>query len=145
MRPAGKAQIHLLWSSDSFAAEVINPRYLAHGPAAEAPVAGQLIQQRGREVVERYGCAGVTPSWASTARASPGLPMPHVAHMNPDWVARWVRNPQSVRPGTRMGAPGGTPEQVEGAVSSILSLRSALRLVRDDRFPLAMRPGGRSA
>jgi mono/diheme cytochrome c family protein len=120
--PAGGSRIHLLWSSSSFAPEVINPRYLAHQAGAEGPIAGQLIQQRGREVVQRYGCARCHPVVGVDRSRKPGLPMPHVAHMNPDWVARWVRNPQSVRPGTRMGAPGGTPEQVEAVVSGILSL-----------------------
>lgn len=120
--PASKARIHLLWGSNSFASEVINPRYLVHKAEAEGPVAKQLIQQRGREVVERYGCARCHPIVGVDRSRKPGLPMPHVAHMQPDWVARWVRNPQSVRPGTRMGAPGGTPEQVEAAVSSLLSL-----------------------
>ena len=42
--------------------------------------------------------------------------------MNPQWVARWIRDPQAVRPGTRMGAPGGKPAEIEGVVASILSL-----------------------
>jgi mono/diheme cytochrome c family protein len=120
--PAGKAKIHLLWSSDTFSLEVINPRYLAHDAQGEAGVAEQLLEQRGREVVERYGCARCHPIAGVDRSRKPGLPMPHAAHMNPDWVARWVRNPQAVRPGTRMGAPGGTPEEIETLVSSLLSL-----------------------
>jgi mono/diheme cytochrome c family protein len=120
--PAGKAKIHLLWSSDTFAAETINPRYLGHRPESENEIAGQTLEQRGREVVERYGCARCHPIVGVDRSRKPGLPMPHVAHMKPDWIARWVRNPQDVRPGTRMGTPGGKPEDVEVVVSSILSL-----------------------
>lgn len=120
--PAAKARVQLIWSSDAFPAEVLNARYLAHDTAAEQPVMARLAGQRGREVVERYGCARCHPIAGVDRSRRPGLPMPHVAQMNPRWVARWLRNPQAVRPGTRMGAPGGTPEQIEQVIANLLAL-----------------------
>jgi mono/diheme cytochrome c family protein len=120
--PAAKAKIQLIWSGDSFPAEIINPRYLAHRKTAESDAGEAVLVERGREVVERYGCARCHPIAGVDRMRKPGLPMPHVAHMNPEWIVRWVRDPQSVRPGTRMGTPGGKPEEVEAIVTSLLSL-----------------------
>jgi len=120
--PSDKARIHLVWSSDSFAAEVINPRYLAHRADAERLFAGPLAYERGREVVEGYACARCHNLPGVDRSRRPGLAMPHVGQMNPEWVARWIRDPQAVRPGTRMGAPGGTPEEVEVITRSLLTL-----------------------
>lgn len=120
--PAARAKIHLIWQSTAFPAEVINPRYLGHLTAAEAPVAGQLAHERGRSVVERYGCARCHPITGVDRSRKPGLPMPHVGQMNAQWVVRWIRNPQSVRPGTRMGAPGGTPQEIDQMIANLLGL-----------------------
>ena len=120
--PERGARVHLIWSSDSFPAEVVNPRYLSHDVGAERPVASQLAWNRGREIVQRYGCARCHPIAGIDRSIRPGLSMPHVADMKPEWVAVWLRDPQAVRPGTRMGSPGGTPQQMEELVSNLLAL-----------------------
>ncbi len=120
--PAGQAKVHLVWSSDSFPPEVVNPRYLAHEARAETPVAAQLARQRGREIVQRYACARCHSISGVDRSRRPGLGMPHVAEMNPEWVARWLRDPQALRPGTRMGAPGGSPEEINVLIANLLAL-----------------------
>lgn len=115
-----KARVRLVWSSDHFGPETVNPRYLAHPVAVESGVARQLLHDRGREIVERYGCARchAIPGVDRTRR--PGLAMPQASQINRDWLARWLRDPQSVRPGTRMGSPGGTPAEIEELISLLL-------------------------
>ena len=114
---AVKPQIRLIWSSNHFASETVNPRYLAHQPSDVAGAAETLSSERGRELVERYGCARCHPIPGVDRSRRPGLAMPQASQMNRDWLARWLRDPQAVRPGTRMGSPGGTPAEIEQFVA----------------------------
>ncbi len=120
--PADGTQVRLIWSSDSFPAEVVNSRYLLHLVQAEDSVARDLAWRRGRLLVQRYGCGRCHPIPGIDRSGRPGLAMPHVLEMKPEWVAAWLRDPQAVRPGTRMGSPGGTPQEMEVLISNLLAL-----------------------
>ena len=116
-----KPRIRLIWSGRDFLTETLNPRYLAHEPAAEASLADELLPERGRQVVDRYGCARCHPIPGVDRSRRPGLAMPQASQLNRPWLTQWLRDPQQVRPGTRMGAPGGTAAEIEDFVSLLLA------------------------
>jgi mono/diheme cytochrome c family protein len=84
------------------------------------PLAEELRSERGRQLIERYGCARCHAIPGIDRSRRPGLAMPQASQMNRDWIAGWLRNPQAVRPGTRMGSPGGTPAEIEELISILL-------------------------
>ncbi len=116
----------LIWQSDHFAPEVINPRYLVHDAAAEAPVAMELLHDPGRAVVERYGCARCHPIAGVDGGRRPGQAWALASQMNADYLARYLRNPQSLRPGTRMPAIGGTPKEIDAVVAALVAYIKSL-------------------
>ncbi len=59
-------------------------------------------QTRGRKIIEEAGCFGCHPM-EGYDRPKPAPDLRHVADkLNPDWMAAWIRNPQALRPNTRM-------------------------------------------
>jgi len=120
--PATGAAVQLLWESDFFAPEPIGARWLFHrgGSAAEEPP-----YDRGRRLFDRYGCdrchgrdeANVAARLFGARR--PGPPLVRSARIVPDYLARWLRDPRAIRPGTPMPALGGTSEEIATAAASI--------------------------
>jgi mono/diheme cytochrome c family protein len=56
---------------------------------------------------------------------APDLALAH-ARLNPDWIPKWITDPQKVMPGTKMPSfyPGGPPDVLEGNdEAQILALR----------------------
>jgi mono/diheme cytochrome c family protein len=121
------ASLELLWQSDRFDRERMAPRFFRHadpeaaGPALEA----QRAEDRGAVLAEAYGClrchAGPA-QWCATLaeglRPEIVLPGPRLRgvaqRVHGDWLARYLRDPVALRPGTRMPAiPSDTPADRE--------------------------------
>jgi mono/diheme cytochrome c family protein len=99
-------RICLSWESDHFPRETISARYFVHRIEQEQNIEVQLRHQRGREIVERSGCVSCHAISGVAATSKLGPPLNRVSKMGPDYLARWLRDPQSVRPGSRMPAHG---------------------------------------
>jgi mono/diheme cytochrome c family protein len=77
--------------------------------------AGELLMSR--DYLDCFSChqrgadkpQGPPEGWA------PDLAMAH-ARLNPDWIVKWIRDPQKVMPGTKMPSfyPGGPPDVLGG-------------------------------
>ncbi len=95
-------RVKLLWQGDSFPREVVDARHLSHRLAAEADLVAELSHERGRGLAGSYSCAAChdVPGLEYGARRAP--PLNRGGVLSTTWLERWVRDPQSVRPGTRM-------------------------------------------
>ncbi len=108
----GDAFLRLLWESDEFPPEPIPLALVRHAPTKALDAANVL--RRGREAVTNRRCLAChqadTASWLK-AGGMPELEMdtPSLAdvgaRLHPGWVARWLHDPQSLRPGANMPRP----------------------------------------
>ncbi|MCP3920163.1 MAG: c-type cytochrome [bacterium] len=117
-------RVKLLWQGDSFAREVVDARRLSHRLAAEADVAAELAHERGRGLAGSYACAAChdVPGLEYDARRAP--PLDRGGAWSAAWLERWVGDPQSVRPGTRMPSFAhelGEPDDVRALVAFLRS------------------------
>ena len=95
-------RMKLLWQGDSFPREVLDARHLSHDLTAEADHLAELAHERGRALAGSYSCAAChdVPGLEYAARSAP--PLDRGGALSAAWLERWVRDPESVRPGTRM-------------------------------------------
>ena len=120
------AGLKLIWESNHFAPEAINPRYLVHDATLEAAAAMDLLHDPGRVVFGRYGCARCHPIPGVATEPRPGAPLGFASQAGRGYLARWLRDPQSVRPGTPMPAVGGKPEEIEAEVPAMVAYLKSL-------------------
>jgi cytochrome c oxidase subunit 2 len=107
-------------------------RWLA-AQRAEAPKPSTPEQIRGLDVVERGPCAMCHTIRGTMAGARFGPDLTHVATRStigagtvpntPESLARWVRNPQHLKPGTRMPALGLSQEELQSVVAYLQMLK----------------------
>lgn len=72
-----------------------------HQGVVEIPAAPVL--NAGRRLFEDYGCYGCHKTVGFTELRKPGPPLTHVQEkVTPAWVKKWLKNPKSYRPTTRM-------------------------------------------
>ena len=107
-------------------------RWLA-GNRASAPAPVTPEQQRGKDVVERGPCAmchNITGTLAG-GRTAPDLT--HIASRSTlgagsipnmhGYLAGWIADPQSVKPGNRMPAPGLTADELQAVIAYLETLK----------------------
>jgi len=97
----GDAFIRLLWSSREFPFEPVSSAVLSHESTSALKKAEQL--RKGRELFAEFRCAQChLPSPANTAMPELTMDAPALdglgARRNPDWMSRWILDPQSLRP-----------------------------------------------
>jgi len=97
-----RAAVKLLWESEVFPLEVLGARYLTHRIADEENIRNELAYEQGRSEVERRGCIRCHEIPGLADAAKPGPPLERGAGMSAEYLARWLRAPHAVRPGTRM-------------------------------------------
>jgi len=119
-------RLQLVWESDHFAPEGVNPRYLVHDAAALSADAMRLMHDRGRVVVERYGCRRCHAISGVAAERRPAAPLGFASRADREYLDRWLRDPQAVRPQTTMPALGGTAEQIDAAVPAVVAYLASL-------------------
>jgi cytochrome c oxidase subunit II len=103
------------------------------GNRAPAPPPATPEQQRGKEIFERGSCAlchNVTGTLAG-GRTAPDLT--HVASRSTlaagsvpnmrSYLERWIADPQAVKPGNRMPAPGLRPEEQQAVLAYLEMLK----------------------
>jgi cytochrome c oxidase subunit 2 len=104
---------------------------MANRAPAAAPVTPE--QRRGKEIVERTSCAmchNITGTLAG-GRTAPDLT--HVASRSTlaagsvpnlrEYLAGWIADPQSMKPGNRMPAPGLRADQLEAVLAYLETLK----------------------
>ncbi len=76
--------------------------YKCHADQVEIP--GADTWNRGRQLVERYGCFGCHKMEPFEDHRKSGPPLYHMADkfQSVDWTMKWVEDPRSFRPTTRM-------------------------------------------
>jgi len=129
--------VRLTWDSDHFAPEVINARRLVHDAADEGPFAMELLYDAGRTVLERYGCARCHATPGVLADRRPGPPLSLAAEIKPDYLKRWLADPQALRPGTPMPAFSTTEE---GSEQTVAAIAAYLRTINDNEESLGSTP-----
>jgi len=135
-------RIRLCWQSGAFPRETISARYFVHQIEQEAPYEDQLRYERGRDMIARSGCAHCHAIRGVAATGKIGPPLNRVAKMGSDYLARWIRDPQQVRPGCRMPAQGllinaaqsaGGTGDVSAIVAYLRSLSPDLETIQQSR------------
>ncbi len=125
--PSDAPAVNLIWESNHFAPEIINPRYLMHDAADEAEVAMALLHAPGRAKVDRLGCAQCHQIAGAPAGRRPGPPLGLSSQADRRYLTRWLSDPQSQRPGTPMPAMGGKPEEIKAAVPAMVAYLKSLK------------------
>jgi mono/diheme cytochrome c family protein len=110
----GTPALLLFWQGTKFVREPVPPRVFVHDPADETPATRrQEERDRGAVLAAALGCRrcheGPAPSaYDRLLSAEQGLPGPRLDsagdRLHPAWIAAFLDNPQSVRPGARMPA-----------------------------------------
>jgi mono/diheme cytochrome c family protein len=105
----GDTFVRLTWSSKDFLPEPVPPTVLAHTPA-EAELAATRVRE-GRLLFAQLNCAACHADAAKIPAKGTGMPelgqnAPVLAGLgnryNPHFLADWIHDPKSVRPGTLM-------------------------------------------
>ncbi|MEE8451069.1 MAG: DUF6807 family protein, partial [Thermoguttaceae bacterium] len=136
-----KSVVRLVWDSEHFAPEVINPRHLVHDASDESPIAMELLHESGRIVVERYGCARCHETPGVEPGRRPGPPLAFSADIKGKYLAEWIGDPQSLRPGTPMPGMAGSPEQIDAAMPAMVAYLQSLSPPASDITPVAAASG----
>ena len=104
----GDARFRLQWQGRGFGREDVPPMALSHDPAAAGLAQATLIRE-GRELVANLHCFRChDPGELATAAAMPELQLgpPYLGaageRFQTDWLAAWIADPHTLRPGTRM-------------------------------------------
>jgi len=102
--PSGDARVRLFWKSEDWALEPVPPSSLVHD--ANAPgLRAERRRREGRELVAQRRCL---KCHADPARGMPELEMdaPSLAEagarLKPEWMAKWIEDPRSIRPEATM-------------------------------------------
>lgn len=111
--PRGPARLAIDWEGPNFDREPVPARLLFHDPQGQASRPDRF--EEGRRQADRLGCANCHAV----------LDLPRHAHLGPslsdagrtidrDWLRRWLADPITLRPETRMPAfgPGLSPQEV---------------------------------
>ena len=103
----GAANVRVFWSSDDFAVEPIDSAALRFTPTAEFENAAQRL--KGRELFLELRCVRChTADGAKSPVPELGMDAPALdgigSRRKANWMARWIANPESLRPGTPMPA-----------------------------------------
>ena len=130
------AAVRLVWDSDHFAPEAINARRFVHDAEDEGPVAMELLYDAGRAVFDRYGCARCHATLDILTDRRLGPPLSLAAEIKPDYLSRWLADPQALRPGTPMPAISMTAKDSKQTVAAIAAyLRTLNDLESQDSTP----------
>ncbi|NQU20877.1 MAG: c-type cytochrome, partial [Candidatus Nealsonbacteria bacterium] len=68
-----------------------------------------------------YGCARCHATAGVDASLRPGRPLAFASQANPDYLDRYLRDPQSIRPGTAMPSIGGKAAQIDADVPALVA------------------------
>lgn len=114
----GDARFRLQWQGRGFGREDVPPMALSHDPAAAGLAQATLIRE-GRELVAALHCfrchdAGDLAASAAMPELQLGPPYLGAAgeRFQTDWLAAWIADPHTLRPGTRMPKLALTPTEV---------------------------------
>src|SRR6266480_39878 len=126
----GDAFVRLLWSSREFGPEPVALNALTHDTVPELPKASQL--RSGRELFVEFRCAkchaGPAPDTAIPELAMDAPTFEGIgSRRNYDWMARWIADPQALRPTAHMPGLLRGPEAKEDAeaiAAFLVSLKS---------------------
>ena len=106
----GDAWLRLMWSSDDFASQPIDPRLFSHS-LTDKPIAEGLRLREGRSLFADLHCLQCHTD-AALSKVGDGA-MPELAkdapdlteigqRLNQNWMANWISDPHSLRPDTSM-------------------------------------------
>lgn len=108
--PSGDAFVRLSWTPEDSPREPIPPDVLTHDANLE-PLGEGLRLREGRELIANLRClkchapaspvGGGPTSMPELATDAPNL-ADIGARLNPDWMARWISDPKSLRPSATM-------------------------------------------
>ena len=108
--PQGDAWLRLMWSSDDFASQPIDPRLFVHSTSAE-PIAEGLWLREGRTLFADLHCLRCHTDAALSKITDGGMPelakdAPDLTEvgrrLNQNWMTNWISDPHSLRPDTSM-------------------------------------------
>jgi len=126
LQHAKMALVVVAESSDDF------ERWLA-GNRAPAPPPVTPEQQRGKDVVERGPCAMCHNITGTPAGGRTAPDLTHFATRStigagavpntPGYLAGWIADPQRIKPGNRMPAPGLTSDELQAVVAYLETLK----------------------
>jgi cytochrome c oxidase subunit 2 len=95
--------------------------------AADAPSGGSALAQRGRQVFESASCASCHTVRGTTARGDVGPDLTHVARRRtlaaltipntPGYLAGWIANSQTIKPGNKMPPQPLSPDELRAVVA----------------------------
>lgn len=123
--PDGHGAASLHWTLEGAPPEVVPARALFHDAPLESAVQRGLAFERGRLLAARSGCEGCHGQEDNKA-AMPQLG--HAAWLRPEYLERYLFDPQAARPGCPMPACRGSPEARREEARAIAAfLRSASR------------------
>ncbi len=150
---SGDAAVRLSWSCEDFAREPIGPVSLARDVAIPALLEGTKLRE-GRALLADLRCLhchappgpiegpGRMPELATDA---PSL-VDVGARLKADWIARWVADPRSLRPGATMPkvlhGPA-APDQARDVAAYLASLGAPAKADAPSPAPEAVTAGGR--
>jgi hypothetical protein len=105
----GTARLELFWQAPYFHTEPLPYKFVGHLPRkVPAGLKTSLAQERGRFVAEEHNCTACHRP-AETDRLAKGLHVrqgPDLSQVgnrvSPGWLYRWLKVPQTIRPGTPM-------------------------------------------
>lgn len=131
----GDATLRLYWQGDDFVREPLPTEALFHSADARSNVVHQT--ELGRRLFSTQRCTSCHladhPLHTGHASFSLGAAAPSFARigerLNPEWIARWMLDPQAMRPTTRM--PRMLPGGLADAESRALARSVAADLVQD--------------
>lgn len=119
----GDAFLRLYWASSDFQREPIPPSALSH-PAQAEPLTARRPVHDGRELVALRRC---TKCHRTDQKGMPELDLdaPSLAEagarLNPDWMARWILAPRSIRPEATMPRVAGLQAQDAADIAAYLA------------------------
>ncbi len=120
-----------LWDYTMYPGEMVEASCLkCHQGVVEIPEANLL--NAGRRAFEDYGCYGCHKTAGFTDLRKPGPPLTHIHEkVSADWVKKWLKNPKSFRPTTRMPrffdlSNTSTPEDIRRSDAEIVAITAYL-------------------
>jgi mono/diheme cytochrome c family protein len=129
-RKAGAARLQPMWSSDQFIAEPIPASVLSHQSSKE--VEQQALTERGQSVVEELNCAGCHKPAQQRLSSRVGPDLSNVgARVTPNWIFKWLENPQHFRAGAVMPVLLTKAEDRRDVAAYLATLKDARRKVND--------------
>jgi cytochrome c1 len=121
----GDARVRLSWESEDWALEPVPTSSFSHDAAAKE-LRGRRREREGREIVAQRRCL---KCHADDAKGMPELSMdaPSLAdagtRLRPEWTAKWIEDPRSIRPEATMPKlPGLTPQDAADLAAFLATL-----------------------